>query len=64
MDVTISFGWWLAPLAVTILAFGYAIWDGPSSARPSYADAVIALIEYGAALIVSLIAWLVWALLT
>lgn len=68
MDVTITLGWWLAPAAVTISAFaGMALWDRSqprSSGYGAVTDGLLALIAYGAALIVSLVAWLFWAILT
>lgn len=63
MTITMSFGWWLLPAAVTVASYLWA-WLTNRGSRPSYADAVIALISYGAATIVSLIAWLIWAALT
>lgn len=63
MTYTIDLGWWLAPLAVTVLAFGWASFMHRPSPNPSYGDGVVGVFFFGAALIVSLVAWLVWAAL-
>lgn len=67
MSVTLYLGWWLAPLAVTVAAFVAAKFytrDNPYSGGYANAGAAaIDLIVFGLALIVSLVAWLVWALL-
>jgi hypothetical protein len=61
MNLTITIGWWLAPLTVTAGAFCWAFW--PERVRSHGAD--IAGIFYVAlASIVSLLAWLIWSLLT
>lgn len=62
MTMTISFGWWLLPAAVTVASYLWA-WLTTRGSRPSFGDAVVALIYYGAATIASLIAWLIWAVL-
>lgn len=65
MTLTIEWGWWLAPLAVTILAFGRAYWVDRGNSGGGYSfGAIASAFVYGAALIVSLIAWLAWAVLT
>lgn len=66
MTVTITFGYWLIPTFITVLAFVTAWWYSRPTPRYSrdYVGALIDLIFYGAATIVSLIAWLVWAVLT
>lgn len=63
MTMTVSFGWWLLPAAVTIASYLWA-WLSNRGSRPSFGDDVIALILYGAATIASLVAWLIWAVLT
>ena len=63
MTVVVSFGWWLLPAAVTIASYLLA-WLANRGSRPSLGDAFVALIYYGAATIASLIAWLIWAVLT
>ncbi len=61
--MTIELGWWLAPLVITLAAFGWATFMSRPSSSPSYGDAVVGMFFFGAASIVSLIAWLVWAVL-
>ena len=63
MTVTISFGWWLLPAAVTGGSYLWA-WLARKISRPSFADDIIALLYYGSATIASLVAWLIWAVLT
>lgn len=66
MTITINASWWLFPIAVTIIAFGWAAWvdrDNQSGGDYSFA-AIGSAFVYGAALIVSLFAWLIWAVLT
>lgn len=66
MSATITFGWWLVPAAITAAAYVWA--SMKEDRRPvhdygrigqSAANAII----HGVALVVSLIAWLVWAVL-
>jgi hypothetical protein len=56
---TVSIGWWLAPLAVTFAIF---VWAHKVTPAPSGSTDVTCAITFGAAIIVSLIAWLIWAL--
>lgn len=68
MTFTISFGWWMAPTLVTLLTFLAAWAFGPKmqpqrgSMFPDIGGALMELLSYAAALVVSLLAWLVWAL--
>ena len=65
MSFTISLSWWLAPLAVTIIAFVVAFAKddrGPAGDYGGFAQAFASLLLYATAAIVSLIAWLIWAL--
>lgn len=65
MTITIQSGWWIVPLLVTIVAFAWFFWadnDNVSSGRDYGAGALISLFLFCLALIVSLAAWLVWAL--
>lgn len=69
MIVEIFFGWWLIPTALTIAAFVRARAlnerENPNGNYGTYGvGAFYALIVYGGALIFSLVAWLVWSLLT
>lgn len=68
MNLTIEISWWIIPAIVTIAAF---IWAGAvcrsGSSGGSYSgigDALMALIFFGAASIISLVAWLAWAVLS
>lgn len=66
MTFVIEIGWWLIPLAISILAFLWAVVATPRS-NPGYygyGSAIAGLFTYVPALIVSLIAWLIWAVLT
>lgn len=66
MTFNISFGYWLIPFAITLLSFGWAFFSYRSS-RNDFVyimfNGMFTLLELGAATIVSLISWLVWALL-
>ncbi len=64
LTFTISAGWWLLPLAVTIAAFGCAAVVARPSSSPGYGDGIIAFMAYELALIVSLVAWVIWAVLS
>jgi len=63
MDLTIMLGWWIAPALVTLLAFIIAGNNLPVYSR-GYGDGIAGVFILGVAIIVSLIAWLVWAVLT
>lgn len=66
--MTVEIGWWSLPLLFTFLAFGLALIFAPepepSSYFPDTGAAVITLLLLGAALVASLVAWLIWALAT
>ena len=61
MTLTIQAGWWLLPAALTLAAFGFAFATSRPSSSPGYGDGIVGVFVYGAALIASLIAWLIWA---
>jgi hypothetical protein len=67
MNIAIHLGWWAAPLVVTLMAFGLAAWssrdDGYRGDYAAVGAGVVGLMMYGAATIVSLLAWLAWAVL-
>jgi hypothetical protein len=69
MDFHLSIGWWLLPLAITICLFAAHRMYGPRMAPGGghmFPDALGAFFELGGyllAALVSVIAWLVWALL-
>ena len=68
MTFTIELGWWIAPAAVTLAAFLLAGLASPKSRSQmgygSVGDAIVGVFICGVALIVSLVAWFVWAVLT
>lgn len=65
MSYTITLGWWLLPAVLTIVLLLWAIWPREDE-QPSggYFDFFFlpAMFRSALALIVSLIAWLIWAL--
>ena len=68
MDIHISLGWWLLPLAITIGGFAAVRMFGPRMAPQNgsmFPDALGGIMELGSYLVmalVSVIAWLIWAL--
>ena len=65
MTITIGFGWWLLPMAVTIIAYGFAIskfsrGGGGDYSFPELWNGILLIIVT----IPVLIAWLIWALAT
>lgn len=67
MSTTITFGWWLFPAAITCVAYAVALWSipapRPSSYFPDFGPAIQGFIYLSLATMVSLAAWLVWALM-
>lgn len=67
MTITVSSGWWLAPFMVTLASFGWAMFinrdNQPGGDYAALGGAMVTLFIYGIATIVSLIAWLIWAVL-
>lgn len=62
--MSLALAWWAFPMAITGCAFAWAALASAPSDRPSYADGVLMIFAYGVALILSLIAWLIWAVMT
>lgn len=66
---TITFGWWLAPLAFTVFIlaawrlFGVRMQPSNGSMFPDAGGAILEIGGYLVAFLLSAIAWLVWALL-
>lgn len=56
--MTITIGWWLVPLIITLIAFG---WCFARDSGGGYAN-IGGFMDFVAALIVSLVAWLAWSL--
>jgi hypothetical protein len=65
MAMTVTLGWWFLPVTITFAAFSVAAYmcrdEGSHGDYAAIGNAMVALVVYGAALIVSLMAWLVWA---
>lgn len=66
MTLTLTLGWWLLPTAITIITIGFCF----LAFRKKETDPVgvilkpfVASLYYGGAFIISLVSWLVWALL-
>lgn len=64
--MTIVIGWWAVPLLITLGSLGTVwFWDRAQPPSHGYGAAgagVISALAFGAALILSLVAWLIWAL--
>ncbi len=59
----VDLGWWLIPLIITTLSFTVASWY--ETPRGGYLSLDFeGLFRYAAALIISLVTWLVYALVT
>lgn len=67
MTFQITIGWWLAPALITVAAFLRHWWmhkdDQPSYGYGKIGDAIGEALTLALAIITSLVAWLVWALL-
>lgn len=61
MTMTITIGWWILPLLVTVASFSWAAWVGSNSSGDYDFSGAYAGI---ASLIPTLAAWLIWSLLT
>ena len=68
MNLVIILGWWLLPLAITITAFAWALWDREDERSTGgmfdgMGAAIILAIRVPVAACASLFAWLIWSLL-
>jgi hypothetical protein len=65
MNITIAFGWWLIPAVITRYAFwrSFRYWIKRGPIRGDYDFGVDVLLAHGAALIVTLLVWLIYAVL-
>jgi len=71
MNFTLSIGWWVIPLLVTLLSISAAwystedLQDGDIGGWyiPDFGTPLLNLMKWGVALIISLLAWLIWALI-
>jgi hypothetical protein len=61
--VSVTIGSWGIPLLVTIAAFGWAAFASRDYGGSGYGADIGCLIYAAAAVIISLIAWLAWALI-
>ena len=59
--MTITIGYWGIPALLTVAAF---LWSEAVTPKPRSGYDFTGLVTFGAALIFSLLAWLVWAVLT
>jgi len=70
MTFTLYFGWWIVPalFTVTVIAgwrlFGVRMQPKGGSMFPDAGGALMELLGYAIAFLLSAIAWLMWALLT
>lgn len=60
--MTLDIGWWAIPTIITALSFGWVFATGANDT--SIGGAVASGIMFLLACVVSLIAWLIWAVLT
>ncbi len=62
--MTVTIGWWALPAFVTVASIYFALRESPEPRGKDYgAGAVIGALFLAGALIVSLVAWLIWALI-
>lgn len=68
MTLSVTLGWWLAPSLVTAASFAAAWWKcvrAPDSGGGYFPmGAMMAVFLFPLAAIASLVAWLIWALVT
>lgn len=61
--MTITLGWWTLPLAVSLVPWAWACWPRPRSyGYGAIGDGLAGALRGCAAIIITLAAWLVWAL--
>jgi hypothetical protein len=60
--MTITLSAWVLPLAVTLAVFAWAVVRS-SAAGGDYSFDLMPLVRFAVAIVLSLMAWLVWALL-
>lgn len=68
MTLSTQLGWWLVPFAVTVLSITFVSRrldkrDPKGYGQDPIGTAIILLLVFGCAAIVSLAAWLIWALM-
>ena len=57
--MTITIGWWATPAIFTVVSL---VWAFLPSREQGYGADVVGIVQFLASIIVSLVAWLVWAL--
>lgn len=63
--MTVTIGWWAIPLLATLVLFGWATWRRSDEDRHGdydFAFWVPAAARLAAAIVGSLVAWLIWSL--
>lgn len=60
--MTLTIGWWAIPTIITVLSIGWVLIKGANDT--SLYGALDSFVQLLGAIIASLIAWLIWALLT
>lgn len=67
MEVNITIGWW-APILFTIISFAYMLWRYRSGSwgdvSNSIGDGIILMISTYILIIVNLVIWLLWVILS
>lgn len=67
MTFTLVLGWWMIPAVITVGAFVWSLLrtvTEPRGGDYSFGPEVVFITTMPAAIIVSLLSWLIWALLT
>lgn len=60
--MTVTFAWWAIPALITAVSLSWAVFT-PMKPSGDYGFDIMPLFRFGAAMIGSLLAWLVWALI-
>ena len=63
MEYTVTLGWWMLPALITLASMMWAFLT-PVEPSGGYSFDLMPLFRFLGALIISLIAWLAWALMT
>lgn len=62
--ITISFGSWLIPTIITVIAYVYAIWIYDDGSSHGYLSGIGNLFMLIPASFISMLAWMIWGILT
>ena len=60
--MTLTIGWWVAPAFITLAAVYVALRESPEQRGDYDFSPIVGCLYLAAALIVSLVSWLIWAL--